>query len=103
MAAMVRRILRPYRPSSGTEGAGFQEQFCCGCLRDHAVNRHLDDPRFEDGCQILAHALADGGAPEWVEMDSGPFCTAYLPDEGQDPNTPTKPELELAGQRKLNL
>jgi hypothetical protein len=97
----VQRILRPYRPSNGTEGEAFQEKFCCNCVRDRAVNLGGDDPQWEDGCQILARALADGGVPEWVEMDSGPFCTAYVPDEGQDPNESTKLELERAGQLRL--
>lgn len=102
MAALVKRILRPYRPSNGTEGACFQEQFCCGCIKDHAVNRAQEGEwDWEGGCQILARALAEGGVPEWVEMDSGPFCTAYVPDEGQDPNAPTPIELERAGQARL--
>lgn len=103
MAALVKRILRPYRPSNGTEGAAFQEQFCERCIKDHAVNRGGDDPDWENGCQILARATAQGGVKEWVEMDSGPFCTAYVPDEGQDPNEPTKLELERAGQLPLHL
>lgn len=103
MAALLKRILRPYRPSNGTEGCWFITTFCERCIKDAAVNRGGSEPRYEDGCQILARSFAEGGAPEWVEMDSGPFCTAYVPDEGQDPNEPTKPELERAGQGRLIL
>lgn len=103
MAAVVslKKIVRPYRPSNGTEGACFQEQFCCGCIKDAAVNRNPDDPLWEEGCKILAHATAEGGAPEWIQVDDGPMCTAYVPDEGQDPNQPTPRELEQAGQTRL--
>lgn len=102
MAALLKRILRPYRPSNGSEGEVFQATHCSRCIRDHAVNRAKEGEwRWEEGCQILARALSDGGVPEWVEMDSGPFCTAYVPDEGQDPNEPTKIELERAGQGRL--
>lgn len=102
VATLRKIILRPYRPSNGTEGAGFQEEHCCTCIKDHAVNRAKEGEwEWEEGCQILARALSDGGVPEWVEMDSGPFCTAYVPDVGQDPNEPSPLELERAGQERL--
>lgn len=89
------KILRPYRPSNGTEGEYFIEAHCCKCIKD----RNHD-------CAILAATMAytldDPEYPkEWVRVDDGPMCTAYVPDTGQDPNTPTARELEEAGQGRL--
>jgi hypothetical protein len=93
--AHIGKILRPYRPSNGTEGEFFIESHCCKCIKD----------RNED-CPILAASFAynvdEPGYPkEWVEVDDGPMCTAYVPDVGQDPNEPTQRELEQAGQERL--
>lgn len=108
MAAIVRlhKIVRPYRPSNGTEGEAFIESHCERCIKDAAVNRGGDDPDWDHGCQILARTLAtdiaDANYPkEWIETDDGPMCTAYVPDEGQDPNQPSRRELEAAGQLRL--
>lgn len=100
MAAVVRKILRPYTPANGTEGCWFMTKFCENCIKDHAVNHGGAEPDYDGGCQILARSFSEQ-QPEWVEMDSGPFCTAYVPDEGQDPNQPTPIELERAGQVRL--
>jgi hypothetical protein len=108
MAAVVRmkKIVEPYRPSNGTEGAAFTEAFCANCIKDHAVNRGGTDPDWEEGCPILAATYAfnvtDPRYPkEWIQVDDGPMCTAYVPDEGQDPNAPSRLELEAAGQLRL--
>jgi len=69
---------RPYRPSNGSEGEGFEAQFCNRCTRDQ-------DFRDNDGdsCQILAavHAwpISDPNYPkEWVTDDKkGARCTAF--------------------------
>lgn len=88
--AHINKILRPYRPSNGTEGYAFIETHCAKCVKD----------RNED-CPILASSLAGDGPKEWVEVDDGPMCTAYAPDVGQDPNQATPIELEQAGQERL--
>lgn len=78
--------IRLYRPSSGSEGAYFQEQFCCHCARDAAMNgsKVFDDCRDDDLCQIIADTYAyDIGEPqyprEWIEDEEGPRCTAFVP------------------------
>ncbi len=82
MVTSVARILRPYRPSSGTEGMVFIEAHCAKCIKD----RNHDCPIL---AATMAFSVTDERYPkEWVELDSGPFCTAYVPDEGQDPNQP---------------
>ena len=65
-----------YRPSNGTEGIGFYENWCSRC-------RH-DGPDDEDGgCQILCRTLTfnvtDSEYPEeWTYDDEGsPTCTAF--------------------------
>lgn len=82
--------MRPYQPCNGTEGEFFCEEFCEKCVKDRAVNNGGRDPKWEDGCQILARAFAyDKDDPkypaEWIADDDGnnPRCTAYVPDVGQ--------------------
>lgn len=65
--------MKPYRPSNGTEGMGFIENWCENCV--HEADE--DKP-----CQILGRTMAfqidDPQYPkEWVETESGPKCTAY--------------------------
>lgn len=69
---------KPYRPSSGAEGAYFMECHCFQCAKDKA---------FQDGtgdsCPIAALTVAldvtDPDYPkEWVYGPDGqPTCTAY--------------------------
>jgi hypothetical protein len=74
---------RPYRPTSGEEGRIFEARFCAGCAGDHAVHADQD---YENGCAILAAALAfdidEKFYPvEWViAADGYPTCTAFDPD-----------------------
>lgn len=42
---------KPYRPSNGTEGEMFMEEFCFHCARDAKFRETQDG---EDGCPILA-------------------------------------------------
>lgn len=81
---------KPYRPSNGTEGADFQDQFCAHCERDRAFREtnYEGDPAL--GCQIVAKTfyldIGDEGYPkEWIEDERGPRCTAFTTD-------PSKPE-----------
>lgn len=106
MSANDRIPIRPYRPGTGTEGMCFQEEFCCRCVKDAAVNRS-DDPEWEDGCKLLAAAYAfnigEKGYPtEWIIVGDEPQCTAFVEDVGQQwPALPTSYELEAAGQQRL--
>lgn len=64
----------PYRPSNGTEGEMFMEQFCYRCRYDQDEN---------DPCDILTRSLwlglADADYPtEWVyDREGRPTCTAF--------------------------
>ncbi len=76
---------RLYRPSSGTEGADFQDQWCCRCSRDAAFQA---DPDSGDGCPIVASTYVfDIDHPlypkEWIEDEKGPRCTAFTTDPSQ--------------------
>lgn len=77
------RAGQPYRPSTGTEGAAFQERWCDQCARDAAFR---DDPDFGTGCQIVADTFAlDITNPkypkEWVfDREGRPCCTAFTTD-----------------------
>lgn len=70
---------KPYRPSNGTEGDGFQAVWCGNCKRDAAYRAN---PDAAEGCPILASTMAysasDPGYPaEWRYIDGKPICTAY--------------------------
>ena len=69
---------RPYRPSNGTEGMGFYENWCARCVKDR--------PDAEDGgCRILCRSmmfqLGDPEYPEEWECDEQghSWCTAFEP------------------------
>ncbi len=88
----------PYRPHSGTEGAGFQEVFCCQCKRDAAFQAN---PDAADGCPIVAatyrYDAGDALYPkEWVWKDGLPVCTAF--EHVDDPDQRITPE-----EAKANL
>ncbi len=75
----------PYRPSSGTEGADFQDYWCGRCARDAAFRDGGPDVDPALGCQILAatfrYEVTDPRYPkEWIEDESGPRCTAFTID-----------------------
>lgn len=67
-----------YQPSSGCEGADFQEAFCDRCAADQAFRDGTGD-----GCPIIANtmvfAVEDERYPaEWIYgADGKPTCTAF--------------------------
>ena len=67
------RAAIPYRPSSGSEGADFMEQWCCRCEAD--VNG--DCPIAAD---TMIYRISDPQYPsEWREDGPlGPRCTAFV-------------------------
>lgn len=77
---------KSYRPSNGTEGMIFDEQWCAHCTRDAAFREDMDA---NDGCPILAATFAldinhPDYPPEWVVDDKGyPKCTAFTEDPSQ--------------------
>lgn len=68
----------PYRPTSGTEGAGFMAVFCDRCQHDSAFRSGTGD-----SCPIAANTMVfdvdDPRYPvEWREDGpEGPRCTAF--------------------------
>jgi hypothetical protein len=75
-------MTRAYRPSNSTEGDCFDARWCARCWRDAA---HRAEPDAEDGCEIIANAMAydigDANYPrEWIEDAQGPRCTAFAED-----------------------
>jgi hypothetical protein len=68
--------IRPYRPSNGTEGEIFMEQWCERCQHD--------DQEFEEYCPIVADTMAfdigDKDYPkEWIYKPGTdiPICTNF--------------------------
>ena len=92
--------MRPYRPSSGTEGMWFEEKFCMQCL-------HCDpNPDGAKQCDILCRAFCfDIGEEhypnEWVyDVNDQPTCTNWQkwdwgndgdPDDPDNPKAPPPP------------
>jgi hypothetical protein len=76
-----------YRPSNGTDGASFFEEYCSNCARDKAMNgsKLEDDCDDNDLCQIIAATfrceVTDPEYPhEWCYGKDGfPCCTAFVP------------------------
>lgn len=81
---------KPYRPSNGTEGAIFIDNWCAQCERDHGMMAGLPLEDCDDNsiCGIIAdtycYAVDDPAYPkEWQYGNDGqPRCTAYL-EKGQ--------------------
>lgn len=77
---------KPYRPSSGTEGAAFDDAWCAHCARDAAYREAGDDGDPAIACQILSNTFVydmnDPAYPkEWVYgKDGRPCCTAFTTD-----------------------
>ena len=74
-----------YRPSNGTEGEMFMGKWCGKCERERAFAEDGADP-----CQILGavigYSVDDPEYPgEWVHDESGPRCTAFVPEGEQIP------------------
>lgn len=91
--------MKPYRPSTGTEGADFMDHFCGNCIHDEEYR----ETGF-GGCKIAADSLAfNVGDPEypkeWVIGADGPICTAFCPLSQAD--NFIRAELEKAGQMRL--
>jgi hypothetical protein len=91
---------RPYRPSNGTEGVIFDDEFCSNCQHDAAWR---EDERAEP-CDILSRTffynIDDPQYPtEWVEddvqwpEDSKPRCTAFVPI-GETPSSYVRDERQ---------
>jgi hypothetical protein len=73
--------MKPWRPSNGTEGVIFQEQWCAQCQRDNVMNGAVDSATCAetDYCSILNRSFQAGPLPEWREDELGmPFCTEFL-------------------------
>lgn len=81
------KAVRLYRPSSGTEGIGFYENWCFKCAKDAHMNsgKDWDSCGKDEICSIigdtLAYGIDDPKYPrEWVLSQSGrPMCLAFEP------------------------
>lgn len=92
--------MRKYRPSNGTEGMCFMEQFCDHCIHER-YNQTLNDD--DKKCTILSNTMTydvtDEKYPvEWTYNEQGePICTAHVrwdwdnngdPDDRNNPKAP---------------
>jgi hypothetical protein len=83
-----------YRPSNGTEGMGFTDEYCMQCL-------HCDpDPDGEKQCDIMMRSFCyNTNEPEypteWCYVYDKPTCTNWQKwDWGNDDNRTPPPEPE---------
>ena len=88
------KALQLYRPSNGTEGMVFQENFCDHCIHENP------DPNGKKKCDIVTAAMCfyptDKEYPnEWRYDALGyPTCTKYVNwdwDSNGDPDDPDNP------------
>lgn len=92
--------IKLYRPSNGTEGEIFMQNWCCHCARDKGMSEGLDFDDCDDDkkCQLIGNSMAfdlheEGYPKEWCYDHNGqPQCTAFVPN-GQP--IPFKDELTL--------
>jgi hypothetical protein len=80
---------KQYQPSNGTEGACFQEGWCCKCKRDNEMNgtcfEEGRDAGDGDWCPTLGESFHGDGTPEWVfGPDGWPTCKRFLPLDAPD-------------------
>lgn len=74
---------KPYRPSNGTEGMMFHEQFCLRCVHEEYLRTGEDDAK---KCELLNNSMlfdpGDEAYPkEWTHDERGrPTCTAFERD-----------------------
>lgn len=66
--------MEKYRPSNGTEGLMFQEEYCERCVHDNIENRKF--------CDIIAKTMAyEVDNPrypaEWIIENGEPRCTKF--------------------------
>lgn len=72
-----------YRPSNGTEGIAFIENWCGNCARSGGPGKPDDTGSELMGCSITGRTMAfDIEEPEypteWQRTDDGPTCTAFV-------------------------
>ena len=76
--------MKKYRPSNGTEGEGFIDEYCMHCLHEKYSHTYNEDDK---KCEILTNTMIyDINEPEypeeWIYDENGnPCCTAYIPHE----------------------
>lgn len=85
----------PYMPANGTEGRGFEENWCAHCSRDAAFRAAFEaGGGDEDGCQILALAtLSNDQPPEWTWKQGRPHCSNFSDDPSNPLRCPFTKEL----------
>lgn len=78
---------KKYRPSNGTEGEYFMEEFCHRCVRDAAFRQNEKGAK---GCPIIVRAMCfeadDPNFPEeWTyDWQDKPTCTAFVESPEED-------------------
>lgn len=77
-----------YRPSNGTEGMWFNDDWCAKCANDAEQNgsKDYDDCAPHELCPIIANSMCYGVNDqeypcEWIEDEDGPRCTTFVPFE----------------------
>lgn len=78
--------IRLYRPSNGSEGSLFIEQWCGSCARDPVLSEGKDPELCDDSdfCPIapmsMAYGVNDAEYPKQWRYDAGghPCCTAWV-------------------------
>ncbi len=77
--------MKKYKPSNGTEGLLFFEQWCAKCSKEAAMNgtKQYDECDSSETCKIIADTFfyrvdEDEYPSEWIVKDGCPMCTAFM-------------------------
>ena len=83
-------VSETYTPANGTEGVAFFDCWCRRCARYKAMREGADFDECDDNelCEIIAAGFR-GPVKEWIEDDSGPRCTAFVPAGNTVPEVDT--------------
>lgn len=95
-----------YRPSNGTEGDFFHDNWCRQCARDKAMRDGVDVFDCDDNelCEIIrltfAHDVDDPEYPkEWqYGKDGQPCCTAFVPAGEPIPEPRCEKTMDMFGE-----
>lgn len=94
---------KKYRPSNGTEGDFFINEFCMACKHERYQHTYDDnDLKCDIFSRSLIYDLNDPEYPEeWVyDKDNKPTCTAH---KFWDWDKDGEPEIEIKDPNQLNL
>lgn len=102
-------LIKPYRPSNGTEGCWFDAKFCENCRHDSAWRRQEIEDRImtAKSCKVLMYAMGfdidDSEDPkEWIyDKNDEPTCTKFSSKKNKQYIKKAKSPRQIKSQGNL--